>query len=99
MYGRALPSTTNWLLMRMACRFCDHVNCAWIVFLPSGESGSFASHSCLVRNAIGFKGDVVSDPTGVSAWRGVDSVAPMRSRTLPRYISFMIQFITETRPT
>src|SRR4030095_12793881 len=98
MYGRALPSTTNWLLMRMACRFCDHVNCAWILlFFPSGESGIFASHSCFVRNAIGFKDDVASDPAGVSARRGVHSVAPTRSRTLPRYISFMIQFVTEAR--
>jgi hypothetical protein len=58
MYGIGLPSFTNWLLMRMAWRFWAQVNWAWIfTFFPSGESGSFASHLCAVRNAIGSKRD------------------------------------------
>src|SRR4051794_38194242 len=91
MYGVGLPSFMNWLLIRMACRFCAQVNWAWIfTFFPSGESGSVASHSCAVRNAIGASGD---DVVGAGLWLWSRSVVAKKAAITKSSLEISVRFI------
>src|ERR1700730_6791501 len=78
--------------MQMACLFCAQVKRAWmLIFLPSGESGSFASHSCAVKNARGARGDTgaLADGSSAAAGSSDEGRRPSSKTMVRRRFNFM----------